>query len=313
MKNPRIIFMGTPLFAADILEGLLANDYNVIAVVTQSDKEVGRKKKLTFSPVKEVALKHEIPCFQPLKIRKEYAELLTLNADLILTCAYGQIIPEALLKVPKLGAINTHGSLLPQYRGGAPIQRALMNGEKETGITLMYMDAKMDEGDILYQERIAIAEDDTSTTLFAKLSALALKMLLKYLPCIINGEAVAVKQDNSLATYAYNLKKEDEFINFNRDVLTVYNHIRGLLTNPGAYGVIENKQYKFHALRYTKAVITAPGVVYGLYDNALAVGALNGTILLDVIQAEGKKALKAKVFYNGQGRELVGKSFREKL
>ncbi len=309
MRDTRIVFMGTPEFAAHCLEGLLNAHYNIVAVVTQTDKEVGRKRVLTFSPVKEVALRHGLKVFQPQKIRREYEDILALDPELIITCAYGQIIPEAILNYPKCGCINTHGSLLPKLRGGAPIQRAIINGEKETGITLMYMSKGMDEGDILFKESLSIAIDDTNTTLFKKLGDLALDMLLKHLDAIIDGDVKPSKQDDSKATYAYNLKKEDEFISFDDDVLNVYNHIRGLLDKPGAFGILEGKEYKFHAVRFTKEIMGKAGEVVGLFDNALAIACQNGTILVDEIQSAGKKKMAAKDFYNGAGKNLLHKEF----
>lgn len=311
MENARIVFMGTPEFSANVLKGLIEKGYDIVGVVTQADKKVGRKQILTPSSVKKVALEYGLKVFTPLKIRKEYEDILALEPELVITCAYGQIIPKAILEEPKYGCINTHGSLLPKYRGGAPIQRAIINGEKETGITLMYMSEKMDEGDILFKEAIPIAIDDTNETLFRKLSDLALKMLLEHLDEIINGNVRPIKQDHAQATYAYNLKKEDEFINFNDDVLKVYNHIRGLLSNPGAYGIIDGKKLKFHKVRYINEVLTEPCKVYGLYDKALLVGAKNGSILIDEIQSEGKNKMQAKDFYNGLGKTLVNKSFKE--
>ena len=309
MKDTRIIFMGTPSFASNILSGLLDNGYNIVGVVTQADKRIGRKQILTYTPVKEVALAHNLPVFQPLKIRNEYEESLALKHELIITCAYGQFIPKVILDYPKYGCINTHGSLLPKYRGGAPIQKAIINGEEKTGITIMYMDTKMDEGDILFMESLDIDIDDTSTTLFSKLSDLALKMLLEHLDDIIDGNINPVKQNSEEATYAYNLKPEDEYIVFDEDYMKVYNHIRGLLDNPGAYATIENKKIKFHKVRCTDKVLTEPGMVYGLYDGGLLIGALNGSIIIDEIQSEGKSRMKAKDFYNGAGKNLVGKKF----
>ncbi len=302
--------MGTPAFAANILEGLLQDGYDIVGVVTQPDKEVGRKKILTPSPVKEVALSHGLKVYQPLKIRKEYDEILALDPELILVCAYGQIIPKAILDYPKWGCVNTHGSLLPKYRGGAPIQWSIINGDDKTGITLMYMSEKMDEGDILFQKEIAIDIDDTNTTLFKKMSDLALEMLREHLDDIITGDIKPIPQDHDKATYAWNLKKEDEYIDFDEDVKKVYDHIRGLLDDPGAYSMIDDKKYKFHKVRYTDEVSGEPGEVIGLKDDALAIACKNGTILVDVIQSEGKKAMKAKDFYNGSGKNLVGKRFR---
>ena len=305
--------MGTPMFAAHVLEGLIENNYNIVAVVTQTDKKIGRKQIVTFTPVKEVALKYNLPVLQPRKIREEYAEIVDYQPDLIITCAYGQIIPQVLLDLPKCGCINTHGSLLPKYRGGAPIQWSIINGEKETGVTVMYMDKKMDEGDILFKEALPIEEADTNESMFEKLSDLALKMLLEHLDDIIAGNVNPIKQNNEEATYAYNLSKEDEFINFNEDLTKVYNHIRGLLSNPGAYGIIDGKKYKFHKVRRSDEILCEASVVYGLHDGAIAVGTKNGTILIDEIQSEGKNKMPAKAFYNGAGKNLVGKRFEETL
>ena len=308
MTNKRIIFMGTPNFASNVLEGLLSNGYNIVAVVTQPDKEVGRKRVLTPSPVKEVALKHNLPVLTPRKIRLEYEEVLSYEPDLIITCAYGQIIPSALLDYPKYKCINTHGSLLPKGRGGAPIQHSLIDGDIKTGITLMFMNEKMDEGDILYQEEILIDDLDTNTTLFAKLSDLALKMLLDFLPKYFEGEYAAKKQDNSLATYTYNLTKQDEFVSFNRNTKVVYNHIRGLLDNPGAYFVVDHTKYKLIKVHYEICDIDKPNTIIGLENNYFRINCLDGFIKVLMIKPEGKNEMDAKSFFNGKGKNLVGLS-----
>jgi len=307
MDNMKIVFMGTPKFAAHILEGLLQNNYNIVGVVTQPDKEVGRKKILTFSDVKEVALKYNLPVFQPIKIRNDFENILSLNPDLIITSAYGQIIPKEILDFPKFKCINTHGSLLPKYRGGAPIQRSIINGEEETGMTIMYMNEKMDEGDIISQKAIKIELEDTNATIFDKLSGLALNMLLELLP---NVESIkAFPQDHLKATYSPNLKKEDEYINFNLNTLTVYNHIRGLLDNPGAYSILENKKYKFHKVNYRITNKDCSCQAIGLVDNKFAIGTSDGEILVELIQPEGKNIMPAKDFFNGVGKSLIGKRF----
>ena len=309
MRNTRIVFMGTPAFAANVLEGLVNDGYNIVGVVTQCDKKVGRKQILTYSEVKEVALKHNLTVLQPVKIRNDYEGILALDPELIITCAYGQIIPSALLDYPKCGCINTHGSLLPKYRGGAPIQRSIIEGEKETGVTIMYMDQKMDEGDILFQAKLPILDEDTSTSMFAKLSDLALSMLREHLDAIIEGDVTPIKQDQNLATYSPNLNKEDEHIDFKKDVKEVFNHIRGLLDNPGAYAKINGKKIKFHAVRYTLDTPSKPGVVYGMYQDGYLIGAINGSIIVDEIQVEGKNKMSAKDFYNGAGKNYIGKEF----
>ena len=310
-KDIRIVFMGTPEFASNVLKGLVENNYNIVGVVSQPDKEVGRKRILTPSPVKEMALSHGLKVLTPVKIRKEYEEVLSLEPDLIITCAYGQIIPKALLEYPKYKCINTHGSLLPKGRGGAPIQRSIMNGEDKTGITIMFMNEKMDEGDILYQEEMPIDIHDTNATLFNKLSNLALDMLLKFLPEYIKGNYTAIKQDNDKASYTYNITKEEEFISFNEDVKKVYDHIRGLLDNPGAYFVANDKKYKLISVDFEYCNDTDAGLIRGLENNYFRIDAINGFIKVLKIKPEGKNEMDARSFFNGAGRSLVNIKTRE--
>lgn len=310
-KDIRIVFMGTPEFASNVLKGLVENNYNIVGVVSQPDKEVGRKRILTPSPVKEMALSHGLKVLTPVKIRKEYEEVLSLEPDLIITCAYGQIIPKELLDYPKYKCINTHGSLLPKGRGGAPIQRSIMNGEDKTGITIMFMNEKMDEGDILYQEEMPIDIHDTNATLFNKLSDLALQMLLKFLPEYIKGNYTAIKQDNDKASYTYNITKEEEFISFNEDVKKVYDHIRGLLDNPGAYFVANDKKYKLISVDFEYCNDTDAGLIRGLENNYFRIDAINGFIKVLKIKPEGKNEMDARAFFNGAGRSLVNIKTRE--
>lgn len=305
MEN-RIVFMGTPEFAANVLQGLINAGYNIVGVVTQPDKEVGRKRILTPSIVKEVALNNNIPVFTPFKIRKEYEDILALNPDLIITSAYGQIIPNAILDYPKYKCINTHGSLLPKHRGGAPIQRAIMNGDKQTGITIMYMNEKMDDGDILMQEAIDIDIEDTNTTLFSKLSDLALKMLLEFLPKLFMGDVHPIKQNIEEATFSYNLTKEEEHILFNDKTMNVYNHIRGMLDNPGCYFLVKGKTYKMMKVSFELCDNTKPNTIIGLENKYLRIDCLDGFIKVLSIKPEGKNEMDAKSFFNGQGRSLVG-------
>ncbi len=305
-NKQRIVFMGTPQFAADILAGLFADGYNIVAVVSQPDKEFGRKKVLKPSQVKMKALELGIPVLTPRKVRYEYEEILAYEPDLIITSAYGQIIPKELLEYPKYKCINTHGSLLPSYRGGAPIQRAIINGDKQTGITIMYMNEKMDEGDVLYQKAIDIDIHDTASDMFNKLSVLALSMLREFLPELFAGKVNPVKQDNDKASYAYNLEKELEHIAFNDDVLNVYNHIRGLLDNPGAYVMIKDRKYKLEKVFFEYADDADASVFKGLEKDYLRLDALNGFIMVYMIKPEGKNSMDAKSFYNGAGRNLVG-------
>ena len=311
MNEFRIVFMGTPTFASNVLEGLLKASYNIVGVVSQPDKEVGRKRILTPSPVKEAAIKNNIKVLTPSKIKDDCKDVLDLNPDLIITCAYGQIIPKELLEYPRFKCINTHGSLLPLGRGGAPIQRALIDGLDKTGITLMYMNEKMDEGDILYQKELLIDDLDTNTSLFNKLSNLALDMLLEFLPKFFIGDFEAIKQDNSSATYSYNLSKKDEFISFNRKTKDVYNHIRGLLDNPGAYFIIDNIKYKLIKVHYEICNIDNPNTFVGLKDDYLVINCLDGFIKIYKIQQEGRNIVDAKSFFNGVGRKLVNSKPKE--
>ena len=306
--NERIVFMGTPDFAANILEGLIKAEYNIVAVVTQPDAEIGRKRVLTPSSVKSVALKYNIPVLTPNKIRLEYEPVLAYKPDLIITSAYGQIIPSEILDYPKYKCINTHGSLLPKYRGASPIQSAIMNGETTTGMSIMYMNEKMDEGDILVQKTIDIDIHDTSTTLFNKMSQLTLDILLDFLPKLFNNDINPIKQDDSKATYTHLLKKDIEHIDFNDNVLNVYNHIRGLLDNPGCHFVIKGKQYKIIDAFYEVADNFKPNTFIGLFDNYLRIDCKDGFIKIYDLKPEGKNTMNAKAFFNGNGRNLVGET-----
>ena len=302
----RIVFMGTPQFAADILEGLVDSGFHIVGVVSQPDKEFGRKRTLRPSEVKQKAIDLGIPVITPKKIRLEYEDVLKFEPDLIITSAYGQIVPKQILDYPKYRCINTHGSLLPAYRGGAPIQRCLINGEEKTGMTIMYMNEKMDEGDILYQKELPIDIHDTNSDLFRRLSSLALDMLLEFLPKLFEGDVHPVKQDESLATYAPNLDKEIEHIRFEDDVRKVYDHIRGLLDNPGCYFIMKEKKYKIQKCFFEYSDDVIPNTFRGLEKDYLRLDCVNGYIKVYMIRPEGKNSMDGKSFYNGAGRNLAG-------
>ena len=242
-RDPVIIFMGTPDFSVPVLEGLISK-YKVRAIVTQPDKPVGRHGEIKFSPVKEVALKHNILCLQPNKIREALQEINVLEPDLIITCAYGQILPLELLLIPKLGCINVHASLLPKLRGGAPIHYAILQGEKETGISIMYMTEKLDAGDIISQKAIRIEEEDHVGSLHDKLSEIGAQLLIETLPALLEKTNDRVEQDETKATFAANIAREQEKIDFTRTQEEVYNHIRGLHPWPVAYTTHEGKTMK---------------------------------------------------------------------
>lgn len=247
MKDVKILFMGTASFSRHVLEELLKNSFNIIGVVSQPDRFVGRKKVLTMPEVKEVAIKNNIPVFQPQKIKQEYQEIIDLKSDLIITAAYGQIVPEIILNTPKLGCINVHASLLPKYRGGAPVHYAIINGEKVTGITIMYMAKKMDAGNIISQLEVNIDDAETTGELYERLSVAGAKLLIETLPSIIEGTNASIEQDENLVTYAPTISHEQEKLDFNKSALQVYNQVRGMNPWPGAYTTYQDKIVKIWA------------------------------------------------------------------
>lgn len=309
----KIVFMGTPDFAVNVLQGLIDNNYDVVGVVSQPDKEVGRKRILTPTPVKEVALKYNIPVFQPVKIRKEFDDILALEPDMIVTCAYGQIIPKEILDYPRLGCINVHGSLLPKLRGGAPIHHAIMDGLDETGITIMYMDVSMDSGDIISQRSIPITDSDNVGILWDKLSLLGRDLLLDTLPSIIDGTNDRIKQDESLVTFGYNVKREEEHVDFNNTSRKVFNHIRGLNPWPSAYAVLDDQEMKIYDSEILDKDFSTKtcGEIVDVNKEGIVVKTVDGSIVLKTIKPFGKKMMNAKDYVNGIGKDnLIGKVFK---
>ena len=311
MEKTKIVYMGTPEFSVGPLREII-KDYNVELVVTQPDKEVGRKKILTPSKVKEFALEKGIKVFQPRKIREDYKEIIDIKPDLIVTCAYGQIIPKEILDFPKYGCINIHASLLPEYRGGAPIHHAVMDGKDKTGITIMYMNEKMDEGDILYQKEIDILDTDNTSSMFNKLSILGSEMIREFIPKLINGEITPVKQDNNKATYAYNITKEDEKISFDDSAINIYNKIRGLSEVPGSYTFLDDKRVKIFNSRIGKEINKIPGEIVNIYEDGIGVSTKDFEIILTDIQIEGKTREKVSEYLHGvqDKNKLIGKIFK---
>lgn len=312
MNNYKVVFMGTPDFSVPILKGLIEN-YNVIGVVTQPDKEVGRHHEVDFSPIKKVALENNIKVVQPVKIRTDFDCVLEMNPDIIVTCAYGQIIPKEILDYPKFGCINVHASLLPKYRGGAPIHRAILNGEKETGITIMYMAEGMDDGDIISQEKVIIRDDETVGELHDELSNLGVKLLLDTLPSIFEGTNERIKQDESKMCLAKIIKKEDEIIDFDDSALNVYNKIRGLNPFPGSYAILDNKRVKIYKARIEKSNNNSiPGTIIDVLKDGIVVKTKDDSIVIEELKQEGKKKMSAKEFLNGVKKEdLINKKFEK--
>ena len=299
-KNLKVIFMGTPIFSVPILEGLIDN-YNVIAVVTQPDKPVGRGGKISISPIKNLALKNNIKVLQPIKIREDYQNIIALNPDIIITAAYGQIIPKILLDYPKYGCINVHASLLPKLRGGAPIHHAIIDGYDKTGITIMYMNEGMDTGDIISTKEIEIKDTDTMSILHDKLSIIGKDLLLNTLPNIIIGNIKRIKQNNNEATYAYNIKKEEEKIDFNKSKKEIYNQIRGLNSYPGAYAIMNDKRIKIWNSYTTDNNYKdlSNGQISNIYKDGIGIKVSDGEIVITEIQLEGKNKMQAKDYLNG--------------
>lgn len=311
-KDVSIVFMGTPDFAVPVLQGLIDN-YKVKAVVTQPDKPVGRDGKIKYSPVKQLALDNMILVLQPVNLKEEWKQITDLHPTLIVTCAYGQIVPREILVYPEYGCINVHASLLPKLRGGAPIHRAIINGFKETGVTIMHMAPSLDTGDIISQKSIEISETDTASTLHDKLSILGRDLLLETLPSIIDGTAPRTKQDDFESTYASNISKEDEKIDFSKTKRQIYNQVRGLNSWPGAYAVLEGKRIKVWECRTTDEnySILLDGKITNIYPDGIGVKCVNGEVVLTVIQPEGKPKMKAVDYLNGiqDKNSLIGKIF----
>ncbi len=312
MKDLKVVFMGTPEFSVPVLKALIEN-CNVIGVVTQPDKEVGRHKELEFSPIKKVALEHNIKVVQPEKIRKEFDCVLEMNPDIVITCAYGQIIPNEILDFPKYKCVNVHASLLPKYRGGAPIHHAIMNGEKETGITIMYMAPGMDDGDIISQAKISIGENDTLGDLHDKLSELGSKLLMETLPSIIDGTNKRIKQDEDKVTLAKIIKKEDEVLDFNDTAENVHNKIRGLSPFPGSYALLDGKRVKFYRSRIEKDNSKKEaGTIIDADKTGIYVKTTTDAVVIEELKIEGKKEMTAKEFLNGVKKEsLINKKFEK--
>ena len=301
----KVIFMGTPDFAVPTLEKIIEAGHNVIAVVTQPDKPKNRGMQMQESPVKEVAKKHNIPVFQPVKIRNDYQAILDFAPDLIVTCAYGQIVPKEVLDLPKYGCVNLHGSLLPKYRGGAPIQRAIWNGDKVSGMSLMKMAPKMDAGPVLAQKEIEILPTDNSTTLFDKMGVCASELLLDHFEEICSGHAVYVEQDESKVIFSPVLSKEEEHIDLNQDDEHILNQIRAFADAPGAYVLLEGKKFKILKASYLNEQ-NEFGLLVKIGKNKLGIGLHLGTLVIETCQMEGKPVMDCASFFNGQGRNLVG-------
>jgi methionyl-tRNA formyltransferase len=301
-SRPRIIFMGTPQFAVPTLRILIQEKYEIISVVTQPDRPKGRGQKLTPSPVKICAEENKLALLQPQRLDERFLHLLLdLTPDLLIVVAFGQIIPGTVLRSAEWGGINIHASLLPHYRGSAPIQWAVINNEKTTGLTTMFMDEGLDTGPILMQQEIAILEGETAGMLHDRLSSLAPGLLLRTLEGLANGSITERKQDHSLATYATKLTKEQGLINWSWPDERIYGLIRGLDPWPGAFTYHNEKMLKLFgcSLAGDRQTVSVPGRINGLTEQGLEIAAGKGSIMVKEIQAPGKKRLPVREFQRG--------------
>lgn len=306
MKDLKIVFMGTATFSQAVLERLIDEGYHIELVVTQPDRMVGRKRQIKMPEVKEVALKHDIPVFQPTKIREDYQTVIDIKPDLIITAAYGQMIPQVILDTPRLGCINAHASLLPKYRGGAPVHYAILNGDEKTGVTIMYMVKKMDAGNIIYQKETAIGDDETVGELYDRLSVLGADALIEALPDIIAGKNQSIVQDESLVTYSPVITREQEKIDFHKSARDVHNQIRGLNPWPGAYTTYQGKTVKIYGgfihnceNAQTHHAHQQPGTIVKIFKDAIGVKVKDGVYIITEFQLEGKRRMFVKDYLNG--------------
>ncbi|MBD1371375.1 methionyl-tRNA formyltransferase [Hazenella sp. IB182357] len=303
----RIVFMGTPDFAVPALEMLIESQEEVVAVVTQPDRPKGRKKERIPSPVKRVAVENGIPVLQPEKVRdpEALAELFQYEPDLIITAAYGQILPESLLQTPPHGCMNIHASLLPKYRGGAPIHQAIINGEKETGVTIMYMVKALDAGDMIVQRAIPIEKDDHVGTMHDKLSQLGSTLLAEVIAKLKRGDIKAIPQDERQVTYSPNIKREDEKLDWTRAASALADQVRGLHPWPVAYTLWQGEPLKiWWAEAVDDEVKAEPGTIQQIDSNGIVVATGEGCLSIMELQPAGKKRMDVEQFLRGRQLDM---------
>lgn len=297
----RTVFMGTPEFALPTLEGLLAAGVNLVAVYTQPDRPKGRGKKLAASPVKELALHHGLPVFQPERLRKvdAVATLRELAPDLIVVVAYGQILPKAVLEIPRYHCINVHASLLPKYRGAAPINKAIVDGETETGVTTMLMDVGLDTGDMLIKRSLQIAPDETAGQVHDRLALLGREAMEETLQQLCAGTLQPQPQDDALSSYAPMMSKEDGLINWQQSAQQIHNQVRGLDPWPGAYTFLDDQILKIAATTVDKSGSGEPGTIIAAAPSGVRVACGQGALVIGELQLPGKRKLASREFLSG--------------
>lgn len=311
MHNTRIMFFGTPEFAESILQTLIDMKANVVAVVSQPDRPVGRKHIIQPTPTHALANEHNIPCIQPEKLSEAKEEIFSYEPELILTCAYGQFVPTSILNYPRLGCINIHPSLLPRYRGASPMQYALLNGDKETGVSIMEITKEMDAGKVYAQCKLSVGDDETLSELSDRLNKASCDLLKSSLQDYIDGKLPGTPQSEEGLVIAPSISKEQEQLHFqNEDVDTLYNHARALIDWPVPYALLEGKRVKFYKVRKeNKQTSEKPGTVIGFEDHAMIVACNGGILKVYELQYEGKKRMDADAFKNGYAKEVIGKVF----
>lgn len=301
MKNIcdyRIVYMGTPEMSAQILERMIKEGFNIVAVIAQEDKPVGRKGLLEPVPTKHIAMQYNIPVYQPHRIRKEYEFVRDLQPDLLLTMAYGQIVPHELLVMPKFGALNLHGSILPSYRGAAPIQRAIMNGEKESGVTLMEMVDEMDAGKMFATSKFAINDDENYTHICEKIVDASIDLVLNALPKYFKGELCGEEQDSDAVTFADKILPENEKLNLDFKCYTFIRYVNALSYEPGAYLLLNDQKFKIlKAHQVSNEIKEEIGTL--TVEKRVFLQLSDGVIELDEVQLQGKKKMDGKSFANG--------------
>lgn len=305
-KELNLLFMGTPEISAYVFEQMILDGYHFVGLVAQPDHPVGRKGIIEKVPTKVIAEKYNIPVFQPIKIRKDFSFMDNLNVDLVITLAYGQIVPQGFLDIPRFGCLNLHGSLLPKLRGASPVQTALINNEKVTGVTLMEMVAAMDAGKMYGKKEVVIEEDDNATSLFKKISEAAKDLVLELLPKYVNGELEGIPQDENEVTFCSLIKPEQEKLDLSKDILEVYGYIRGLSDEPGAYLYLDNQKLKIFKAKIANDLVTAEvGTIVQADKRGLLLQCQNGQLAILELQKEGKKRMDYKAFINGN-QNLLG-------
>lgn len=301
----KLLFMGTPQFSATVLKGLLeTKEYDILAVVTQPDRAVGRKKEIKMTPVKEVALAHNIPVYQPEKLSgsSELDQIISLGADGIVTAAFGQFLPSKLLDSVDF-AVNVHASLLPKYRGGAPIHYAIINGEKEAGVTIMEMVKEMDAGDMVAKASTPILDSDNVGSMFEKLALIGRDLLIETLPAYLSGELKPQEQEHSKASFSPNISPEQEKLDWSKTNRQVFNHIRGMNPWPVAHTYLNGQRFKIFESALSD-LSGEPGHVLFKSKNELIIGTGEGALSLVTVQPAGKPKMSIKDFLNGLGRDL---------